>query len=199
MRRVGSTAIALVLVAAACTSAAGPEPPGTLVTATTTFTITGDEGAITVSRPVGCTADPGSPTDLSSEPGEWLAFGTYMRWYDGECPVRVDVISHINGAEHCGWERAEFLTMATTLGEPVTTMSEQTTNRYVWNAGGVIPQLESGSTIPVDELPATATETGYSQGNSELWIDTATPSVVYVVDGSDARVFVRDLEGGLCA
>ena len=89
--------------------------------------------------------------------------------------------------------------MAKPLGDPVTVVSAATTNRYVWNADGVIPSMDPGRTIDVARLPSTATETAYSQGDDRLWVDSEDPSVLYVVSGDTARVFARDLQAGLCA
>lgn len=81
-----------------------------------------DEGTIIVERPTGCESEPGSPTDLASEPAGWLAFGRYLRLTDLDgCPIRIDVISHIRGFEHCGSQSAEFITIGRELGESIGT------------------------------------------------------------------------------
>ncbi|NHZ71424.1 MAG: hypothetical protein GWP18_07255 [Proteobacteria bacterium] len=170
------------------------------VTETTTIVFDLDDQTDTVTRPVGCDAEPDSPTDLNSEPAQWLAFGEYKRWLDAEgCPVRIDVISNINGAPHCELQDAEFITIGRPLGTSIISLPPNTMNRYVWNANGVIPGMAPGETIDLADLPATALDTGYVQGQDHLWIDEGTESKLYVVNGDTARVLIMDLEAGICA
>jgi len=178
----------------------GADAGDVLVTETTTIVFDLDDQAYTVTRPVGCDAEPGSPTDLDSEPAQWLAFGEYKRWSDAQgCPVRIDVISHINGAAHCDLQDAEFITVGRPLGEAVTALSPTTANRYVWNAHGVIPGLPPGETMTTSDLPETSADTRYVQGDTQLWLDESDESVLFIVEGDMAKVFVRDFEAGICA
>lgn len=197
MLRVTMLTVVLAVTATACTQAIDDAS----VTETTTIVFDADDETLTVSRPVGCDAEPGSPTDLDSEPAQWLAFGDYKRWFDAEgCPVRIDVISNINGAEHCDLEDAEFITIGRPLGRSIISLPPETMNRYVWNADGVIEGMPPGETIEISELPASAIDTGYVQGDRQLWIDGESESVIYVVeDGGRALVFVMDPEAGICA
>jgi hypothetical protein len=218
MLKLVAIAVVLAVTAAACVEATDddlaveetttatsqvdrePDTGDVSVTETTTIVFELDDQTYTVTRPVGCDAEPGSPTDLDAEPAQWLAFGDYKRWSDAEgCPVRVDVISNINGAAHCELQDAEFISIGRPLGAPVTSLSPATANRYVWNANGVIPGLPPGETVPTSALPDTGFDTGYIQGESELWLDAADESVLFVVDGDTTRVFVRDFEAGICA
>ncbi len=197
MLRVMMLAVVLAVVATACTQTTGD----TSATETTTIVFDLDDQTYTVTRPVGCDAEPGSPSDLDSEPEQWLAFGEYKRWFDAAgCPVRIDVISNINGAAHCDLEDAEFITIGRPLGRSIIALPPNTMNRYVWNANGVIQAIPSGEIIEVSDLPATAIDTGYVQGNRQLWIDDESDSVLYVVeDGGRALVLVLDFEAGLCS
>ncbi len=200
MWRYSVLVVVLAVTAAACTRPTGGDTGDVSVTETTTIVFELDDQTYTVSRPVGCDAASEAPTDLDSEPAQWLAFGEYMRWFDAEsCPVRVDVISHINGAEHCDVQDAEFITIGRPLGAAVKVLSPETANRYVWNADGVIGGLPSGETIAAADLPPTAADTGYVQGDKHLWLDEADESVLYVVANDTVQVFVRDFEAGLCA
>ncbi len=154
MLRVLLLTVVLAVTAVACTQTIDDAS----VTETTTIVFDADDETLTVTRPVGCDAEPGSPTDLDSEPEQWLAFGEYRRWFDAEgCPVRIDVISNINGAEHCDLEDAEFITIGRPLGTSIISLPPNTMNRYVWNANGVIPGMPSGETIEISELPTTST------------------------------------------
>ncbi len=196
MLRVMMLTVVLAMVAAACTQTTGDAS----ATETTTIVFDLDDQTYTVTRPVGCDAEAGSPTDLESEPEQWLAFGEYKRWFDAEgCPVRIDVISNIDGAAHCDLEDAEFITIGRPLGTSIISLPPNTMNRYVWNANGVIPGMPSGETIELSELPTTALDTGYVQGQEHLWLDDASESVIYVVNGDAARILVVDFEAGICA
>ena len=197
MLRVVMLTVVLAVTAAACAQTNGDGS----ATDTTTIVFDVDDQTYTVTRPVGCDAEPDSPTDRNSEPQQWLAFGEYKRWLDAEgCPVRIDVISNINGAEHCDLEDAEFVTIGRPLGRSIISLPPETMNRYVWNADGVIQGMPPGEIIELSDLPTTAIDTGYVQGNRQLWIDDESDSVVYVVeDGERALVFVLDFEAGLCS
>ena len=50
----------------------------------------------------------------------------------------------------------------------------------------------SVSVVTVTDLPPSATDSGYRQGDDELWIDSSNPEVIYRVSGDTADVFIRD-------
>lgn len=190
-------AMVLVTLIAGCASLDSTDVGG--ATETTVIRVpTEDQGIVTISRPIGCAAPAGSATDLDSEPPHWLVYGEYMRWYDGAgCPVRIDVISHIRGAEHCGWQAAEFITIGRPLGTSIDEQPHEDVGRYVWNPG-VIPGEAIGVTVPTEALPD-AYDTGYRQGDRELWLDSGDDTVLYIVTGDIARELTYDLFTGLCA
>lgn len=200
MRKSAVLPVVLVLVAAGCVTSSPESASGFSVTQTTEITVDfEEEGTFTVTRPVGCDAQSGTPIDLNSEPARWLAFGDYLRWFDGDgCPVRVDVISYILGAEHCGWRQAEFITIGKPLGAPVESLSSDRANRYVWNAGGVIDGMAPGESMTRPDLPTSAFPTGYSRGARQLWLDDADESVLYVLQDDTVQVWARDFEAGIC-
>jgi hypothetical protein len=169
-----------------------------IATETTTLTVQfEDQGPFVVTRPLGCDAESGSAVDLESEPAFWLAFGDYMRWVDIDgCPVRIDVIAHHHLAEHCGWGAAESITVGQTLDEPFE--NSENSRRFVWNRDGVIPGFESGATIPRASLPDSARDTGYRQGQAELWVDDSDTSVLLIVNDS-VKVFRLGTSVGICA
>lgn len=152
-------------------------------------------------RPKGCEAESGSPTDLDAEPAHWLRSGNRLRWTDAKgCPVRVDVISHIRGAEHCGWEEAQFITIGRPLGSSVAGgLSPETANRYVWDPSGILPGGPFGTVVSRADLPSTTHDTGFRQDGAELWLDEADESVLHRVTGNQAQIWVRDFEVGICA
>lgn len=144
----------------------------------------------TAAPPVTCGAEPGSPTDLTAEPKDWLLNGDYHRWADSDgCPVRIDVISQNAGPEHCGWESVTFLSIGDPLGASIAT--ERPGRRFAWDPDNVLvgDPAYAGATIATADLPATAADTGYRDGDSQLWLDDADPSVLYRVHGATADRF----------
>ena len=145
-------------------------------------------------RPSGCASPPGSPSDLSSEPAAWLLYNEFLRWTDADgCPVRVDVIAHYRGPEHCDWQAMEFVTVGIPPGTPF--RDDVASSTYVWDPDDVLGDFDDvnrARTIDVTELPATAADTGFRQNRSELWFDSADPDVAYRVTGANADVLVRD-------
>jgi hypothetical protein len=170
-------------------------------TITTLVTFGGEEPPVVVSQPVSCDSEPGSPTDLKAEPVEWLAFGRYLRWTDeAGCLVRVDVISHIHGAEHCEWASAEFISIGRPFGESINRKPrEDTVNRYIWDPQRVLPGGPDPDSLAVDDLPSTVFDTGYRQGEKGLWLDSADDTVLFVVYQGRADIWIRNPGRGICA
>jgi hypothetical protein len=143
-------------------------------------------------RPTGCESPPESPTDLSAEPAAWLLTNQFTRWTDTNgCPIRVDVISHYNGAEHCDWQQIEFVTIGTPPGTPFS--NDRSSHTYVWDPHDTLnDNIDRGRVIDIAELPAAAVDTGFRQGDSELWLDPTNPNLAYRVTGNTADVLVQD-------
>lgn len=161
-------------------------------------------GTVKVRRPIGCPAEPGTPTDMASEPAQWHVYGDYLRWYTiDECPVRVDVISHIPGAAHCGWEDVRYLSIGDPLGASIDgeTIGSPNRLRYLWNSGGVIDGMAGARSILRGEISTSTEDTGYRQGDTELWIDPLDQTHIYLARGDEADVYeLITIEGGaLCA
>ncbi len=194
------------LVAPSSTTAAESESPapsreGLGATETVTSTVElEDGGSVDVVCLVGCRAATGGATDLEAEPALWLAHGTYHRWSEATgCPIRIDVISHIHGAEHCDWEETEFITIGDPLGASIgRERLSESARRFVWNEGGAIPTLAPARSILRSELPDGAYDTGFRNGEAELWLHEASDSVLYRVEGDEAQVWVLDPTAGLC-
>jgi len=156
----------------------------------------------TVSIPFGseeCDSPSGSPTDLASQPDDWLDYGTYLRWTDSEgCLVRIDVISHHHGAEHCGWEQSQYITIGKPLGRSMQDNSEEETARYFWDPQGVLPGGPFGTEIERANLPGSAVDTGFRRNGHELWLDESDESVIYIVAGDTVQVW-EETNSAACA
>ncbi|MGH8946884.1 MAG: hypothetical protein ACRDVL_12150 [Acidimicrobiia bacterium] len=114
--------------------------------------------------------------------------------------MRIDVISHIRGAEHCNWQAAEFITIGNPLGASFASgLSPETTNRYVWDPTGVLPDGPYGDTLASAELPSSADDTGFRREATALWLNAGDESVLYRVRGEVVEIWLRDFEVGLCA
>lgn len=173
----------VIILLAACTAEA--------VTPTTLIDVRNDDGEIVqVSRPVACPTEPGSAIDLDSEPAFWLVNGKYMRWETvAGCPVRVDVIAHLGGPDHCGWERAEFLTISDEVGKPFDPL-DAAARRYVWNEGGVINGFEPAVTRAV--LPVGVVDTDFIRDGEQLFVHPDDDSRIWLLGPNQAREFVLD-------
>jgi hypothetical protein len=146
-----------------------------------------------------CDADPGSPTDLGAEPKDWLDYGLYLRWTDSAgCLVRIDVISHHRGAEHCGWEEMQFITIGEPIGTSIAVDDLEVLGRYLWDPNGVLPDGPFGTDIERADLPDSAYDTGYRRGNDELWLDDSNDSVMFVINEDDGQAWEKS-SSGLCA
>jgi len=164
--------------------------------------LTACTGSIGASTPPGseeCDSPSGSPTDLSSEPADWLDYGTYLRWTYGEgCLVRIDVISHHQGAAHCDWEQMQWITIGKPLGRSIEDDSAENIGRYLWDPRGVLPDGPFGAEIERTDLPESASDTGFRRNGRELWLDESDESVMYVVVGDTVQIW-EEGNSGLCA
>jgi len=146
-----------------------------------------------------CEADPGSATDLRAEPKDWLNYGLYLRWADNAgCMVRIDVISHHRGAEHCGWEAMQFITIGEPLGNSIARDGLEERGRYLWDPNGVLPDGPFGKEINRADLPDSAYDTGYRRSGAELWLDESDSSVIFVISRDAGQLWERS-SSGLCA
>ena len=154
-----------------------------------TIACDGSVGASEPGNPRECDAQPGSPIDLAAEPQDWLQFGTYLRWTDGDgCLVRIDVISHHHGAAHCGWQSMESITIGRPLGSSIAA-GASTANRYVWDPQGVPPDGPFGSELTLSDLPDTALDTGYRREEANSGLTKKTRPSCIVLAGTRSRRF----------
>lgn len=153
---------------------------------------------IPIPRPAGCPSEPGSATDLASERAEAWLYGEYARWFDESgCEVRIDVIRQHDGPTHCGWESATFITIGSPIGERVEAdgVDSGGARTYIWDPEGVlvyIDGIERDVSLPIEDLPDTASDTGFSAGEAELWLDSADATTLYRVQDGVADQFVLD-------
>ena len=126
-----------------------------------------------------CDSEPGSQTDLASEPHPVTADFIH-RWSKGGCLIRIDVLAtSAPGPDfHCApWPQS--MTMSTPLGATDRLAERLTYVRSAdeaWRAEGV--SAEFGADVAT---PPTASPTGYlSFDGAEILIDKATQDVVYL-------------------
>jgi hypothetical protein len=138
-------------------------------------------------EPARCT-EPHS--DLDQEPFTTNYFARLRRAFDDEgCPVRGDIVSwHTEPPDaHC-FANITFLTIGQPLGAPFTEESARLYTR----------DRSSGLDLQA-ELPESAVDTGFHQGDETLWIDEADDSRVYVVRDGRVEAWPRDHEQYACA
>lgn len=137
-----------------------------------------DAGPVT---PAGCAGGPGSPLDVAGEP-DWRRFADYTPWTDASgCLIRIDVVAERAGPEHCDWEKTRVLITGDPLGTRY--FNEDTTLNYVRDPGGRygVRAFVTGFRT-LDEMPTDAVDTGFRQGNRELWLSPSDPDGAYIWD-----------------
>jgi nitrite reductase/ring-hydroxylating ferredoxin subunit len=129
---------------------------------------------------------------ITVEPPPGVAPGSFVgTWYDEEGnPTYFKdergwhlELHVINGAEHCGWQSASFLTLAWPLGSDFRGASEGAARSYVRDPEGV---LGGDDAVPppdlVASLPDDASYTGYHRGDWQLWVSPSdVDQAVYLV------------------
>lgn len=86
-----------------------------------------------------------------------------------------------------------FLTIGTPVGTPFTHRRESSARTYVWNPDGRVPEVAATPLlITRAELPASAADTGFRDGDAELWIDASDTTYLYRVDVDRVEGFVLD-------
>ena len=141
-----------------------------------------------------CEGPVGSWTDLSSEP-EAFRDGSSPRidWTDeAGCAINLEFVFHRFGDDHCGWERAELISIGVPIGVPYTGENADPPEQdweplFFHNTGGVVGSFAAGTVL--DSVPAAAIDTGLRAGMRSLWADEAM-TVLYLEDDIDVRVFV---------
>ncbi len=148
--------------------------------------------------PVACAARAGAVTDIASEPN-WRQYADYRPWTtaDGGCLVRIDVLAERPGPAHCGWQAARVITTGLPIGARYT--DERNDANYVRDPGNVFGDPATASAFNPDaELPERAIDTGFRQGRTELWVDPADLSAIYLVTRASIERWPLDPEPAGC-
>jgi hypothetical protein len=148
----------------------------------------GEHAELRVGQP--CTAAAGSPIDVATEPN-WRAYGDYTPWTDlSDCLVRIDVLAERVGPEHCNFQDTRVLIMGQPLGARHTSRAD--TVEYVRDPKGSYgkPAFVSGFSANAT-LPSGARDTGFRQGERELWLDPTDDSAVYVKSSAGVERWPR--------
>jgi hypothetical protein len=138
----------------------------------------------------------GPETSASCDPAELPASFTdsqgYEIWTDGKgTRVPVTVVHSSEGAEHCDWQKAHFLS----AGDDAGGRGEL----YARDPDGVLP--DTMLTAPYDgdaRMPEDARSTGYRLGDRELWF-TKDKAKAYVRTPDGVEAWPRVKEGMGCA
>lgn len=148
---------------------------------------------------------------VTLEPAPGVAPGSFVgTWYDeeGDPTYYHDEegwhleLHVINGAEHCGWQSASFLTLAWPIGSDVEDGSEENVRSYVRDPGGV---LSGDLAVPPPDLdaalPEDAASTGYHRGDWQLWVSPGdVDEAVYLVAGNGiVERWPRSMQLAACA
>jgi hypothetical protein len=147
---------------------------------------------------VECDAPEGSVNDVATEP-DWRGFGEYREWTteDG-CLIRIDILGDRPGPEHCGFESARVIVTGIPVGTRYTDASDDA--EYIRDPENVFGDQDIADAFDPDaELPPGAEDTGFRSEGTELWVDPANDSVIYLVTGTTIESWPLDPEPTGCA
>jgi hypothetical protein len=98
-------------------------------------------------------------------------------------------LNSIAGPDHCSWQSVVIMHLGWPLGTVSRTSAE--VRQFIRDPDGVIdPSLSNRLAIAID-LPADATDTGYRNGDLELWLSPSTPDAAYLRVGDDVERWPR--------
>jgi hypothetical protein len=124
-----------------------------------------------------CPGPAGSITDLAAEPAYSAPY--LHRWAVEDCPVRLDVL--VSRDSGCG---PRDLVMGTPLG---TIAENRNARMYVRGDTSGLGGRAIGFR-PDATLPPSATDTGFRQGVTELWMVPNDDAFVFIRSSADGRV-----------
>lgn len=144
-----------------------------------------------------CDAPEGSVNDVATEP-DWRQFAEYRDWTTADgCLIRIDVLADGHGPEHCGFESARVIVTGIPVGARYTDASDDA--EYIRDPDNVFGDPDTAAAFDPDAtLPAGAEDTGFRQGDTELWVDPADESAIYLVTGPSIESWPLDLEPTVC-
>jgi hypothetical protein len=104
---------------------------------------------------------------------------------------RVDgrELNSIAGPDHCGWERAVMMHLGWPLGTVSRTAGE--IRQFIRDPGGVIDARLRDEFATGIDLPADARDTGYRNGELQLWLSPSHPDTAYLRVGDDVEGWPR--------
>lgn len=111
------------------------------------------------------------------------------RWTKDGRPVDGQELNSIAGPDHCGWQGAALMHLGWPLGTVSHTSAES--RQFIRDPDGVIDQgLRDKLAIAID-LPPDAQDTGYRNGELELWLSPSEPDAGYLRVGEDVERWPR--------
>lgn len=104
--------------------------------------------------------------------------------------MRIDVLAERTGPSHCGWEDTPVLITADPFGSRGADSTSDV--EYVRDPNGLcgIAEFVDGFETP-DSRPVDATDTGYRQGQRELWLSPSDPDAIYINDADTVERWPR--------
>jgi len=143
----------------------------------------GDSGVLWFHH-IPVTLDPGPGVEPGSFVGTWFDEQGNPTYFKDERGWHLE-LHVINGAEHCGWQSASFLTLAWPIGSDFQggEDGEDAARSYVRDPEGV---LAGDFGVPPPELaaslPGGASYSGYHRGDWQLWVSPSDiDEAVYLV------------------
>jgi hypothetical protein len=98
------------------------------------------------------------------------------------------------GPEHCNWQSAVFMS----VGWPLGTVARRATeaHRFIRDPNGVVSRELRNALVTAIDLPIDARDTGYRNGDLELWFSPTDPDSAYLRVKNDVERWPRnDSEG----
>ena len=110
-------------------------------------------------------------------------------WIKSARSVSPEELMTSAGPGHCDWQSAVFMS----VGWPVGTVARRATeaHRFIRDPNGVVSrELRNALTTAID-LPADARDTGYRNGDLELWLSPTDPDSAYLRVNEDVERWPR--------
>lgn len=110
-------------------------------------------------------------------------------WTRGGRPVDGQELNSIAGPDHCDWQSAVIMH----LGWPLGTVSRSSTEirQFIRDPDGVIKYGTRHTLAIAVDLPNDARDTGYRNGELELWLSPSDPDAAYLRAGDNVERWPR--------
>ncbi|HZM83162.1 MAG TPA: hypothetical protein VFC19_46210 [Candidatus Limnocylindrales bacterium] len=110
-------------------------------------------------------------------------------WTKDGRPVDGQELNSIAGPEHCDWQSAVIMHLGWPLGTVSRTSAE--IHQFIRDPDGVVGKsLRDKLAIAID-LPHDARDTGYRNGDLELWLSPSDPDAAYLRVRGDVERWPR--------